>query len=361
MTPEELLKMLDLGGAERVAPPAGAVIAPLDAAPITARHPTALEVDEWGLRRGRELAEESERWQALALGVHAAADFFAAAFDPDPRLRESCVDPRRHEFLTQLLETPEYRELHAATRLDDTASEIAATHFATQFADLAKPDEAGASSAGESGDPMDREMATLRAVGKALVAAREEVGELHETAAALGMGPGMPGTNDPKTVAALFKRVRGDAALQRICELAGRYRRVAQSRQRRKTVHGIDDVVGVEPDGDLAACFLTNSPSSPFPNSNSTLCAAWPSDKPFAANTTPPNRSARDRSWWSSTNRGRCRARRSIPPRRWLWLSPGSPGSKTAGRRSSPTAAIRGNAFSPCRPVGGMKNVWPTG
>ena len=251
MTPEELLKMLDLGGAERVAPLAGAVIAPLDAAPTTARHPTALEIDDWGLRRGCELAEESERRQALDLGGHAAADFFAAAFDPDPRLRESCVDPRRHEFLTQLLETPEYRELHAATRLDDTASEIAATHFATQFADLSKPDEAG-TAVGKSGDPMDREMATLRAVGKALVAAREEVGELREAAAALGMGPGMPGTNDPRTVAALFKRVRGDPTLKRICELSGRYRRVAQSRQRRKTVHGIDDMVGVEPDGDLA-------------------------------------------------------------------------------------------------------------
>ena len=101
-------------------------------------------------------------------------------------------------------------------------------------------------------DGMDREMETLRAVGKALAAAKEEVGELHDAASALGMGPGSPGANDPKAVAALFKRVRSDPALKRICELAGRYRRVAQSKQRRKTVHGLDDVVGVEPGGDLA-------------------------------------------------------------------------------------------------------------
>jgi uncharacterized protein with von Willebrand factor type A (vWA) domain len=198
------------------------------------------------------LTEGSERWQSLDLGEHAAADFFAAAFDPDPTLQEACVDPRRREFLAQLLETPDYRELHAATRLDDTASEIAATHFATQFADLSKPAAEAGAATGDTGDPMDREMATLRAVGKALAAAKEEVGELHEAAASLGLGPGSPGTSDPRAVATLFKRVRSDPTLRRICELAGRYRRVAQSQQRRKAMHGLDDVVGVEPGGDLA-------------------------------------------------------------------------------------------------------------
>ena len=247
MSPEDLLKMLDLGGSESTPPSESVIRSDSIELPVSA-HATAIEVDDWGLRRGRELVAESERWQSFALGEHAAADFFAVAFDPDPRLRESCIDPRRHEFLTQLLGTPEYRELHTATRLDDTASEIAATHFATQFADLNKPGAADAIAA----DGMDPEMATLRAVGKALAAAKEEVGELFETASALGMGPGAPGANDPKAVAAFFKRVRSDPVLKRICELAGRYRRVAQSKQRRKTVHGLDDVVGVEPGGDLA-------------------------------------------------------------------------------------------------------------
>src|SRR5262249_36771680 len=39
--------------------------------------------------------------------------------------------------------------------------------------------------------------------------------------------------------------------LRRICELAGRYRRLAQSRQRMKSTHGMDDVVGVVLDGDV--------------------------------------------------------------------------------------------------------------
>src|SRR5688572_10143074 len=66
-----------------------------------------------------------------------------------------------------------------------------------------------------------------------------------------GSAPGAPGGNDARAVAALFKRVRNDPALRRICALAGRYRRVAQSRQRRKVTHGLDDMVGVELDGDV--------------------------------------------------------------------------------------------------------------
>jgi uncharacterized protein with von Willebrand factor type A (vWA) domain len=65
------------------------------------------------------------------------------------------------------------------------------------------------------------------------------------------LGPGSPGANDPKTIAALFRRVRNNATLRKICSLAGRYRRLAQSRQRQKTCHGLDDVVGVELSGDL--------------------------------------------------------------------------------------------------------------
>ena len=93
---------------------------------------------------------------------------------------------------------------------------------------------------------MAKEMAALRAVGKAVAEARKEVDELKDACAALGLGPGQPGANDPRAIAELFKRVRTDPALRRICELAGRFRRVAQSKQRMKTAHGLDDVVGVE-------------------------------------------------------------------------------------------------------------------
>lgn len=258
MDPKDMLKMLDLDGKPPNTPSAaGIVAANAEAhAPVADASPTALELDAWGLRRGRDLVAESERLKRAGTDEDAAADFFGAAFDPDPdpRLAGACVDPLRHRFVAQLLDAPEYRVLHAATRLDDTAAGIAATHFAEQCAALRKEDAKerdGGTSAAGSGDALGEEMATLRAVGRAVAEAGKEIGELFEAAGTLGMGSGMPGGNDPAVVAALFRRVRGDPALRRICELAGRFRRVAQSKQRTKAAHGLDDVVGAKPGGDV--------------------------------------------------------------------------------------------------------------
>jgi uncharacterized protein with von Willebrand factor type A (vWA) domain len=251
MDPNELLKLLNLNAApppEGSPPPAPSETA--SAPPARSTNPTALEVDEWGLRRGRDLVAESERLQKAGTDEFAAADFFCASFEPEPRLNAGCVDPRRHQFLSQLLDTPDYRALHADTQLDDTAAAIAAGHFAEEFAKLRKEDRGGAA-VPAGADDLAGEMAALRAVGKAVAEARKEVEELRDASAALGLGPGQPGSNDPWAIAEIYKRVRNDPALRRISELAGRFRRVAASRQRRKVSHGLDDVVGVEPGGDV--------------------------------------------------------------------------------------------------------------
>ncbi|MBA4189355.1 MAG: hypothetical protein C0467_15270 [Planctomycetaceae bacterium] len=270
MNLNELLRMLDLSGKPPRPPDQTLPITPLGVTPreagtaTEANSPTALAVDEWGLRRGRDLIAESERLKKAGIDEFAASDFFAVAFEPDPTLLPACSDSRRHEFLALLLGTPDYHALHADTQLDDTASSIAATHFAEQFAQLKKeesrePSRVRASAAGSAGttgssnegEELRREMAALRAVGKAVAEAEKEVTELKESAAALGMGPGEPGSNDPTAIAALFKRVRGDRSLKKICDLAGRFRRVAQSKQRMRSAHGSDEVVGIEPGGDL--------------------------------------------------------------------------------------------------------------
>ena len=254
MDPNELLKLLDL---KAKPPPTDAPAGPAASPgpPAASKCLTALEVDAWGLRRGRDLLAESERLRQACTDAFAAADFFAAGFEPDPRLTAGCVDPRRHQFLRQLLDTPEYHALHAATRLDDTAAAIAAGHFAEQFAKLQKEDAKEASTGGSApevgGGDLAGEMAALRAVGKAVTEARKEVDELRDAASAMGLGAGEPGGTDPRAVAAIYKRVRNDPGLRRISELAGRFRRVAASKQRQKVTHGLDDVVGVEPGGDV--------------------------------------------------------------------------------------------------------------
>jgi hypothetical protein len=188
MDPNELLKLLDLKAKPPpVDAPAGSAAAPDP--PAASNRPTALEVDEWGLRRGRDLVAESERLQKVGTDAFAAADFFTAAFEPQPRLNDGCVDAKRHQFLTQLFDTPEYRSLHTDTQLDDTAAAIAAGHFAEQFAKLKKEEherEANPSDVGGSDDGLADEMAALRAVGKAVTDARKEVEELRDAAAALG-------------------------------------------------------------------------------------------------------------------------------------------------------------------------------
>src|SRR4051812_44703310 len=208
--------MLDLQGKDaREEGAADVPIARADAPPAAHTSPTALELDEWGLRRGREVLAESERLRQTGLCEDAAADFHGAAFEPEPRLKDGCADARRHEFLTQLLQTPDYHALHHSTMLDPVSSSIAACAFAEQFAALKQ--EADAS--GKGGAEGDREMATLRAVGRAVSDASKEVEECKEACAAVGMGPGSPGGNDPRAIAALFRRVRNNPTLRRICEL----------------------------------------------------------------------------------------------------------------------------------------------
>src|SRR4051794_24526117 len=271
MDQDELLRMLDLDGAEPDLPPADAPAADPLAAPAAsggmppgATNPNALEVDEWGLRRGRDLLHEHDSLEARGLDEHAMADFHAAAFDLDPRLMPDCADRLKHQFLTQLLETPEFRELHESTALNEASAALAAVRYAETFAGLRDEvntkERAGRREVRDvktpkpvpAGGDMEEEMAIVRAVGVALDGAAADVAELEDATAALGMGPGGPGPYDPRRVAGLFRRVRRSDTLKRIVELAGRYRLVAQSKQRRKVVHGMDDLVGVTLDGEIA-------------------------------------------------------------------------------------------------------------
>ena len=241
MNPDELLGMLDLGAP--LSEP-GAEVTTL-AAEGGQRHPTAVVCDEWAMRRGRELAD-CPRWEATGLDENAAADFHALAFDPRAEF-QPCEDRTRERFIGAMVETPEFHALHAETMLDDFAAQIAALHFGNQFAEFKKKDEM------EKRVGMDSEIAAIGAATRAIAAAAGEVKELKEAEGMLGMGAGAPGEKrDPKAVAEAFNRIRNNPTLRRICEAAGRFRRVAQSRQRLKAIHGFDDVVGVELGGDLA-------------------------------------------------------------------------------------------------------------
>jgi len=203
----------------------------------------AIEVDDWGNRRGSELLESSKRLQMLRLPREAIIDFHAVAFEPDPKLQPACVDESRLQFLQQLMETTEFQSLHASTQLHPCASEIAATAFAEQFAAQLKDEP--------TQDENEKEFSNLRAIGKALTQAEDEVELAFEAAAAFGMGKGQPGSNDASRIGEIYKRVRSSKVLHSICNLAGRFRRLAQSKQRQKLKNGFDETVGLKTDSDL--------------------------------------------------------------------------------------------------------------
>ena len=87
MDPNELLKLLDL---KAKPPPADALSGPAASPESSAvlQSPTALEVDEWELRRGRDLVAESERLRKSGTDAFAAADFFGP-----PTSRRSSAPP----------------------------------------------------------------------------------------------------------------------------------------------------------------------------------------------------------------------------------------------------------------------------
>ena len=236
----ELRTLLDLEGKEASLPTLD--LAEEGKAPSRASA-TVLRLDAWALRRGEQLLEDCPPLKEWKLDAHAVADFHSCVFEPEVELAGDCVDARRREFLGTLLETSDFRALHTLTMLDENASELAAVSLARQFRDLRDKET--------SAKPSD-DLETLRAVGQALEEAEKEVTALHNTAAALGLGPGGPGNHDARAIARVFKKVRSHPVLQRICTLAGRFRRVAQSRQRQKTLHGLDDLMGVTLDGEIA-------------------------------------------------------------------------------------------------------------
>lgn len=229
------------------------------------RSPTALQLDEWSMRRGQEVlhasprmremfgvlsedqhvgAEHQERFEQAAT---ATADFHAAAFEPEPQLVDEkvCKNKRIHQYMRNLMETPEFQALHAETQLDEAASELAAGSFAEQWVKLCQQQQPE--------DEFRAELQALGAAGKALASATSHVEDFRDTQAALGIGGngGGSGKIPSAVLAGMFQRVRGSERLKRICELAGRYRRFAQAQQRKKVLHGRDDAVGVVLDGDL--------------------------------------------------------------------------------------------------------------
>ena len=242
MNNDELNKLLDLEGGSL--PSFGSESTPK----VPEASLTALKLDQWSLRKGNELLAESPRLRKLNLSSSCVSDLHAAAFLPNPELEDSCRDPLRKEFIQELLNTPTYQSLHASTKLNTVAAEIAACSFAEQFHLL----EARAPDPLQPSKPEGLDVAVIAAASRASKDAADGVAELESVTQAMGMGPGEPGSSDVNAIATTFKAARSNPALLRICSLAGKYRQLAQGLHKARSKNGVEEVTGLENSGDIS-------------------------------------------------------------------------------------------------------------
>lgn len=216
------------------------------------RTDTVFACDKWDYEQGervlRKVLPASEDSHTRPFDPDAAADFYHVYWSVRPQQQDGvCHDQLRQQFLEALVQSPDYEELHESTKLNRSACDIAVEKLANEFAALQDFRDRHAST---NTDPaLDAFVAADRAAKQA----QEEIDGLTATARALGHGQGEAGQPlNLDGVKQHFRRVRNNGQLRRIMELAGRYRRVAQSKQRQKTAHGYDDMIGIELSGEVS-------------------------------------------------------------------------------------------------------------
>lgn len=260
---------------------------------------TALVVDKWGMRKGKELARhmhnealrefkeaknqygsDSEEYKTAEYNASdespifdplTMADIHAACFDMDPVLAERPKDQMRSHWMQQLMESPDFRAMHAQINLDVCLAEIAAASISKQYAQYVRVErqkqaqqQGGGNGDGPGGTPGSgnsngggggagsgtgagngQYIRQMLSTGKAVSHAKKEVAYAQDVMNSLGSDM----LKDD--AAAIFKRVRRNKQLLPIIEMAGRYRRLAMTKQRQKSLHGVDDVAGIVLGGDI--------------------------------------------------------------------------------------------------------------
>lgn len=229
---------------------------------LAKRQETVLKTDGWDRAKGEELSvragNDGESFDKL--GPQAWADFHTAAFSSEPELNEHVLDERRKEFVSSLLESDDFKQVREKSVFSRINSEIAAETTAESWAALVEADAKTKAKERDRQSPKGKEQTKAdytrnlgRAVSDVAQKAQAGIDQMDQVARGIGHGGGDPSLlGDLDGVKRIFAAARRNPQLMKVFELAGRYRRVAQSRQRVKFVHGPDEVVGVDLGGDLA-------------------------------------------------------------------------------------------------------------
>lgn len=256
MNNDDLMRMLDIKP-ENVDADTNDIEIAFDE-PVAGTSSYALAVDKWDIAQGEELSNEIHE---ADLTPEEWTDFHSAYYHMNPILDEDgCLDADRYEYVESLLETPEYHALHTQTQSNNLASKVAAISLGKQWSKLqAERQTCEINGVEQCNNPAaEGKMGSLIAASQAVQQAQERVDEINEIQRMLGSGSGAgdeDGTNNGmglQSVTDVWNRIKNNARLRRILNLAGRYRRCAQAKQRTKQSHGYDDMVGVELAGEIS-------------------------------------------------------------------------------------------------------------
>jgi len=206
------------------------------------QHATELKLDQWSLRQGEDLLQESFKLQQWALTSTEVADLYGIAFLPLPEFHAQSQDPIRRQFMEQLTESQEFRVLKDGTKLNLIASQIAATAFGCELQALKirLQHPSSITKNGKTGN-----VPYIASTSKAARIASKEIGDFAEVCEAFGLGVGGPCEPlDTKDLSLLFKQFQSNPLIRSISHLAGCYKQVAKGCHTISGNGGLDDFSG---------------------------------------------------------------------------------------------------------------------
>lgn len=217
-------------------------------------HTHVFVMRKWDQEQGnRILAEYHEANELGLVGADALDDLFHCLFTQKPAKTSGCLDKVRQQFIEALLDTDEHEQTARQCRGNLVAADLAAIEYARQLNTLYRRQP-------NQNQPADSLESVMAAV-KAAQTATNTVNELEDAVMALGMSGGGAGggigsenadeVTSSEDVRSVFQYLINNHEIRKILALAGKYRRAAQTSQRRKKLHGSDEVVGIHLDGDL--------------------------------------------------------------------------------------------------------------
>lgn len=192
-------------------------------------------------------------------------DVHASLYKLKPKLLDD-TDAQHRDVMEQLMETSEYQQLRATTRMSEVGAAFGAMELGRTLIQHLPETEDAEQQPGEGPGgngplmrgcrDMDEQRRQLRKIVREAQARTEEGVEDAKALSGEGGGWGSGEGGDEKMsladAVALAKRLRNDPRLKRIAELAGRMRRIASGKRETRYKKGPDDVVGVEFGNDLS-------------------------------------------------------------------------------------------------------------